>query len=152
LFPCLQNHRNLPFLNWLCMSTHSIWWSKINRGQQPGCSLGGTPSLPYCVAPPIKPPTHSSQAATPWTRGSAQQSVLPINLSFLYMLWSLFSSSFQQTPVKHHWGHKHIHHLHMSLSNPFVIIRVCMCLCVCVCARARAHTHTLRCRISNSSH
>jgi hypothetical protein len=61
------------------MLSHSIWWSQINGGQQPGCSLGGTPSLPHGLVPPIKPPTHSSQAAALWTRESAQQSVLPIN-------------------------------------------------------------------------
>jgi hypothetical protein len=95
LFPCLQNCRNIPFLNWLCISTHSIWWKQINGVQWPGYSLGGTPSLPYGVAPPIKPPTHSSQAAALWTRERQPSRKIPINLSFLHVAWSLFGSSLQ---------------------------------------------------------
>jgi hypothetical protein len=63
------------------MLTHSIWRSQINGNQWPGCSLGGTPSLPHGVASPIKPPTHSSQAAALWT-WEGQPSSLCFNKSF----------------------------------------------------------------------
>jgi hypothetical protein len=96
LFSCLQNHRNFLFHNYLCMSTHSIWWSQINGGQWPSCSLGGTPSLPHSVAPPIKPPTHSSQAAALWTQ-RRQPSSLCFNKSFfsthgMVFVWQFLTS------------------------------------------------------------
>jgi hypothetical protein len=55
-----------------------------------------TLSLPHGLAPPIKPTTHSSQAAAPWIQGSVQQSALSINLYFPHVAWSLFGSSLQK--------------------------------------------------------
>jgi hypothetical protein len=81
------------------MSTHSIWWSQINGGQQPSCSLGGTSSLPHGVAPPINLPTHSSQATVLWIR-ERQPSTLASNKSFFSTCGMVFIQQFLTSGAK----------------------------------------------------
>jgi hypothetical protein len=86
LFPCLQNLRNFHFLNYLGMSTCSIWWSQIIRYQKspPVSWLGPSYKAHY----PFQP-----SCCTLILRETAQQSVISINLSFPHVAWSLFGSS-----------------------------------------------------------
>jgi hypothetical protein len=52
-----------------------------------------TLSLPYGLTSPIKPTTQFSQAASLWTWEWWPSSLVPINLFFPHMAWSLFSST-----------------------------------------------------------
>jgi hypothetical protein len=55
-----------------------------------------TLSLPHGLAPPIKPTTHFSQATSLWTQKEWQPcGLVPINLSFPHVAWSLFGSTLQ---------------------------------------------------------
>jgi hypothetical protein len=52
-------------------------------------------SLPHGLAPPIKPTNQFSQAASLWTQEWQPFGLVPINLSFPHVAWSLFGSSLQ---------------------------------------------------------
>jgi hypothetical protein len=73
---------------------------QVSGGQQAGCSLGGTPSLPHGVATPIMPPTHSSQAAALWSWGR-QPSSLYFNKSFfsthgMVFIWQFLTKTWNK--------------------------------------------------------